>query len=65
MLGTVLLILLVLLLLGGLMPFGGAGPVAPGTPGPYYHGYGFGLTGGGVIGAILVVMLIVVLLGYL
>lgn len=58
-LGTILLVLLVLLLIGGLLPFGG--PVAP-SAGPY-HGYGYGWGTAGVLGPILVVLLVLVLLG--
>lgn len=63
MLGTVLLVILFLLLLGGLVPLGG--PVAPGTAPVVYHGYGYGWGGGGVLGAVLVIVLLLVLLGHL
>lgn len=50
-LGTILLIALVIILLGGFSGFGG---------GPFY---GTGNAGGGVLGIILIVVLILVLLG--
>lgn len=71
MLMTVLLVLLVLALIGGVVPFGpwaGPGPITgpvvgqPGPAAPYvYHGYGFGPWGG--VGLIVVVVLLLVLLG--
>lgn len=60
-LGTILLIILVIALVGGLVPFGG--PVAPGGPAPLYRGYGFGWGVGGLLGTILIVVLILALLG--
>jgi hypothetical protein len=62
MVGTVILIVLILLLVGGLAPW--PGPAAPG--GPPYHGYGFGWpVGGGLLGVLLLVILILALLGHL
>lgn len=61
MIGTVILVILLLLLVGGLAPW--PGPVAPG--GPPYHGYGFGWPAGGLLGTILLVVLILALLGRL
>lgn len=58
MLGTILIVVLVLLLVGGLVPFGP-------TPAGPYHGYGYGWNGGGLLGLLLVVMLILVLLGHI
>lgn len=61
-LGTILVVILVIALVGGLVPWGG--PVAaPGDPRPLYHGYGFGPAGGGILGLVLVVLLILFLLG--
>lgn len=54
MLGTILLVVLVLALLGGFSGIGG---------GPFY-GLGYGYGGGG-LGTILVIVLILVLLGHL
>ncbi len=51
MLGTILLILLILMLIGGLPVF------------PYSRKWGYGP--GGVIGTILVIVVILLLLGYL
>ena len=52
-LGTILIIILIILLLGGFTRrFGG-------------HGYGLGHSGTGLIGVILIVLLILVLLGKL
>lgn len=62
MLVTILVVVLVLALLGGLMPFGG-GPVAPGAAPGWYHGYGYGAGAGGVLGLIVVVLLVLALLG--
>ncbi len=59
MLGTVLLIVLVLFLLGGLAPIGGAA-----APGGWYRGYGYGPGIGGILGVLLVVVLVLVLLGH-
>lgn len=52
-LGMILLIILILILLGGVYPFGG---------GPFY---GYGYRGGIGIGTILLVVLILVLIGKL
>jgi hypothetical protein len=60
-LGTVIIVLLILFLIGGLAPW--PGPVAPG--GPPYHGYGFGWPVGGLLGLILLVLLVLALLGHL
>jgi len=54
----------VILLIGGLVPFGG-GPGVPGTGQPFYHGYGYGNGVGGVLGVILVIVLILFLLGHI
>lgn len=53
--GTVLLVVLILILLGGIPSWG---------PGPY-HWYGAGWWGGGGIGLVLLIVLILVLLGRL
>lgn len=58
-----IIIILVIALLGGLIPFG-AGPAAPG-PVPFYRGYGYGWGVGGVLGTVLVIVLILALLGHL
>lgn len=55
MLGTVLIVILILALFGGLAPFG----AVSGRP---YWGAGYGYGGGG-IGLILIILLILVLLG--
>lgn len=53
MLGTILLVLLIIFLLGGFSGrFGG-------------YGYGYGHGGVGVIGAVLIIVLVLVLLGRL
>lgn len=65
MLTTVLLVILVLVLLGGFLPWGAGPPVAPGQPmepAPLYRGYGYGWGVGGPIGIILVI-LVVLLMG--
>lgn len=54
-LGTILLIILVIALLGGLVPWGGVRP-------PQFF-YGMGYYGGGGLGLVLVIILILVLLG--
>lgn len=51
MIGTILIIFLVLILLGGVGPWG-----------PRGYGYGFG-HGGGIVGVLVVVLLIYLLLG--
>lgn len=51
--GTILIIILVLLLIGGIYPFAG---------GPYY---GTGYWGGGGLGLLLIIVLILVLAGRL
>lgn len=51
--GTILLIILILILLGGLGPWGGR---------PFY---GTGYYGGGGLGLVLIIVLILVLLGHL
>jgi hypothetical protein len=53
-LGTILLVLLVIALLGGFNNWGGAGPF-----------YGTGYVGGGGLGLVVVVLLILLLLGRL
>lgn len=58
MLGTILVVILILALVGGAVPLG------PWT-GPGYHGYGYGWTGGGMLGVVVVILLILVLLGRL
>lgn len=60
-LGTILIVVLVILLLGGLVPFGGA-PAAPVAP---YHGYGYGFPAGGLLGTLLVVVIILAVVGAL
>lgn len=57
LLGIILLVFLILLLVGGLTPWGSFG----GNP---YYGAGYGWGGGG-IGLILVIILVLVLLGHL
>lgn len=54
MLGTILLIVLVLILIGGFAPWGG--------PRPFY---GVGWGGGGFVGLLLVIVLILVLTGHM
>ncbi len=54
MLGLILVIFLIVILLGGVVPFGTS---------PGYHGYGFGTGGIGVIGVILIIVLVLVLSG--
>lgn len=60
--GTVLLIILLVILVGGLAPWGG--PVAPGQPRPYFYGAG-PYWGGGGLGLVVLILLILVLLGRL
>lgn len=60
MLGTILLVILVVLLIGGMLPLG---PVV--APGARYPGYGYGWPAGGGIGLVLLILLILVLLGHL
>lgn len=62
--GTILIILLVIILLGGLTGWAPGGQVAPGQPRPYFYGAG-PYWGGGGIGLVLVILLILVLLGRL
>lgn len=61
-LGTILVIVLVIALLGGLAPFppGGEG-MRPGRP---FYGTGY-YYGGGGLGLLLVIVLILILLGHL
>ncbi len=54
-LGTILFIVLIIILIGGIAPFGGNEPA---------HFYGTGYIGGGV-GLVLMIVLILVLLGRL
>lgn len=56
-LGTIILIILIIVLLGGAWPYG-----------PYPdrgHFYGSGSLGGSVLGTVLVIVLILVLLGHI
>lgn len=55
MLGTILLVILVLVLVGGIAPFG---PYPTGG-----HFYGTGYAGAGGIGLVLVILLILLLVG--
>jgi hypothetical protein len=61
---TILVIVLILILIGGVFPFGG-GPVDPNAGRPFYYGYGFGGGFGGILGIVLVIVLILALLGRL
>lgn len=58
MLGTILIVMLILVLLGGAVPYGTA------RVGPY-HGYGYGWQGGGLIGLLLVIVLVLALVGHI
>ena len=66
---TLLIVILVLALLGGAVPWGGyavpppAQPGQPVPPGGYFHGYGWGPVVPGGLGLVLVIVLILVLLG--
>jgi hypothetical protein len=64
MLGIILLVVLILVLFGGTVPWGPypGNPSAPGAN-PYWHGYGFGPVVPGGLGFILIIVLILVLLG--
>lgn len=68
-LGTILIIVLVLFLIGGSVPwqYGAAPPPAqPGQPAPqpgYWHGYGYGPSVPGGAGLVLLIVLILVLFG--
>ena len=57
MLGTILIILLVLFLIGGITPYGNR------NSRPYY-GYGYGFGGGG-LGLVLIIILVLVLSGHI
>jgi hypothetical protein len=59
MLGTVLLIVLVVLLIGGFFP----GPMVGPGPAPLYPGYGFRSGTLGIVGTLLVIVLILYVLG--
>lgn len=64
-LSTLLVVILILVLLGGVFPWG-PGPAAPGTgTRPAYPGYGYGLPLGGVLGTVLIIVLILALIGRL
>jgi hypothetical protein len=55
--GTIILIILVIALLGGFFPYG-ANDISPGRP---FYGMGYG--GGGGLGLIVVVLIILLVLG--
>jgi hypothetical protein len=57
--GTIILIILVIALLGGFFPIGGDDV----RPGRVFYGQGPGF--GGLLGAILVIVLILVMLGFI
>lgn len=57
MLGTILLIILILVLVGGISPFGARG----GTP---FYGVGYGWGGGG-LGIILIIVVVLLVSGRL
>lgn len=64
---TVLVVVLLVILLGGLVPWDrGAPPPVAGAPtpmSPWYSGYGYGWGIGGPIGLLLVIVLILAALG--
>lgn len=60
-LGTIILIILVIALVGGLVPWGTWGA----QPQSRYPGYGYGNPVGGGLGLIIVIILILVLFGRL
>lgn len=64
--GTLLILLLVVLLLGGIVPWGVPNP-APGDPRGlrFAHGYGYGPGVPGVLGLLLVVVVVLALLGHI
>lgn len=72
-LGTILLIILVLILLGAFIPWGSGPVLPPGTPqppgagsAPYYpYGYGYGWSPIGIVGFIVIILVVLLLLGRL
>lgn len=60
-LSTILIVILVLALFGGFVPWGG--PIAPGAQPRAYPGYGFGFPVGGTLGLVLLILLILMLVG--
>lgn len=58
LIGTVLLVILILILLGGICPH-----YYPGAP--WTSGYGYGWPGNGALGIILIIILILAFMGHL